>query len=178
MMHVCLFATIWKALLIFLSWQIVLKNWLKFESASMLMKSWCWKSLKTESDMMLLKSWCWRSLKSESASTLFCGNWLKSKYATIWKALHIPLHCWIELSKGRNAFCSNYCFVWFVWWSNGTLTVRVQTQHAILELEVKPSNVEMRTWADMKLLLMGANWIDCCVLNNTAVVFQWEWTQQ
>jgi hypothetical protein len=54
----------------------------------------------------------------------------------------------------------------------GTFTVRVRTQHAILELEVEPSNVEMRTRADMKLLLMRANWIECCALNKSAVVFQ------
>jgi len=65
MMHLCLFVTIWM-----FSWRIELKNWLKSESASMLMKSWHWKSLKTESDMMLLKSWCWRSLKYEAALTL------------------------------------------------------------------------------------------------------------
>ena len=145
MMHLCLFATIWM-----FSWRIELKNWLKSEFALMLMKSWRWKSLKTESDMMLLKSWHWRSLKSESASTLFCGNQLKSKYAIIWKALLVPMHWWIELIKWSNASCSNHCFVWFVWWSTGTFTVRVRTQHAILKLEVKSFNVKMRTRADMK----------------------------
>ena len=66
----------------------------------------------------------------------------------------------------------------FVWWSNGTFTVRVGTQHVILELKVKPSNVEMRTWADVKLLLMQANWIECNAWNKSTVVFQREWIQQ
>ena len=138
MMHLFLFATIWM-----FSWRIELKNWLKSESASKLMKSWRWKSLKTESDMMLLKSWHWRSLTSESAPTLFCGHWLKSKYAIIWKALHVPMHWWIKLCKASNASCSNHCFVWFGWWSNGTFTVRVRTQHAILKLEVESLNVKI-----------------------------------
>ncbi len=66
----------------------------------------------------------------------------------------------------------------FVWWSNGTFTIRVGIQHAILELKVEPLNVEMRTQADVKLLLIQANWIECNAWNKLTVVFQREWTQQ
>ena len=75
MMLLCLFATTQKVLLLLFSWRIELKKWLKFESASMLMKSWCWKPLKSKSVSILLKDWCWRSLKSKSALMMKAMNW-------------------------------------------------------------------------------------------------------
>jgi hypothetical protein len=72
--------------LVFAWWSIKLKNCLKFESALMLMKSWCWKSLKSKSNMMLLKNWRWRSLKSNSAlkwMKIWDQRSLKSKSAMI-----------------------------------------------------------------------------------------------
>jgi hypothetical protein len=58
----------------------------------------------------------------------------------------------------------------------GTFTVRVRTQHVIRELREDPLNDEQRTGEDVKLLFVRANWIECCALNKSAVVFQWEWT--
>jgi hypothetical protein len=43
----------------------------------------------------------------------------------------------------------------------GLLPIRVQTQHAILELKIEQSDVEMRTRIDVKLFLLQANWIEC-----------------
>ena len=67
MTYLCLFIIIQKTLLVSCSWRIELKNWLTFESALSVMKSWCLKLLKSESNLMLLKDWHWRSLKSKSA---------------------------------------------------------------------------------------------------------------
>ncbi len=99
------------------------------------------------------------------------NNQLKDGLHFVWVCWRLHLHCgfrccfcWLrEIPTGNKGNIivllvppfGKHCI--FVWWSNGTFTVRVH----ILELEVKPSNVEIRARADMKLILMRANWIEC-----------------
>ncbi len=166
----------------------------------------------------------------------FCENWLKSKYAVIWKESNVVLRFWCswandpkalhilfnlafyiqladlttnwnvedDISKDEalivlflsadactsaiafNTACADHwrsqqeakrtecccsCHhlegaACFVWWSNGLFLIRVQTQHAILELYIESSGVEIWTQADVKLLLMQAYWIECDAWNS------------
>ncbi len=73
--------------------------------------------------------------------------------------------------------CSTKGPDWFVE-VTGTFTAWEWTtfdDNPVLRLE---QIVKLGTQADMKLLLMRANWIECCALNKLPVVFQWDWTQQ
>ncbi len=79
-------------------WSIKLKNQLKFESA-----------------LMLMKSWCWKSLKSKSALTLFCGNRLKSKYAII----QMGIACFVALMNQSQILAQVQVYADYVCWSYG-----------------------------------------------------------